>query len=269
MVIRDIFAMMRSFERARLSIFMMTYIVGGAVLSVAHDAYSGLYELFVRMESTYPPVLLLLTNLALGSAVRLIATVTVAFVTMLFIGWLSVSYAPDDARNFATWRKKIRIQLGVTLVHLKPIYKLCLLIAMLDTIFAGLLHLVMSREVSHFLFNHGDAGFFQLMGLIGDRWIECALLFGALFALTQNEGSRLNYGRFLMLSLTDKTNDLVYTGCMYYALLFGCVDYLATQFAWFSHAPLFVSPIALLYVVSMYLLGNGVHFPNEVVAEKA
>ena len=100
MVIRDIFAMMRLFERARLGIFMMTYIVGGAVLSVAHDAYSGLYELFVRMESTYPPVLLLLTNLALGSAVRLIATVTVAF------GCL-VSFKGPDLRAFFYFPRNI------------------------------------------------------------------------------------------------------------------------------------------------------------------
>lgn len=258
MFISDIFQHMKGFIKTHPYLFFTFTILIGFVMAGTQFFIDSFDRLMVSAESTYPPFMLLWSNLLLGGFLSFFKIVIVGF-------WMIVMFSAVASINTKEFWPTVVRQSKVIWRHFKTIYKFCLWAAVIESIGAGLCHIIFKHPVSSYFQNSDSHGLLTLISMMGYRLIEALTIFTALFCFSR-EGSQpvLGYFKFMHYAYVKAKTDICYRGCKYYALLFGCVDYVSGYYHGLSLA---FYPLCVAYICSMFLLANGLSFVEPVDAE--
>ena len=256
MVVSDIINHSREFRRAHNVLFPICFICAGIALSLARLNLLGIDGIVDSLASTYPTFMLVFSYIVISSVILTYTTIAVCLVMISIVIYVAT-------RNSTTsfFRALIR-QIATSTKSWLHIYLFALILMTCSAVSSLVLSFLTDKPFAHFVVNNSGVGILNLISYIGNNWIECWFILSSLFCFGRMPGSPpLRICHFAFHILFNTKTDLVYTGCKYYALLFGSVQYVGFLFnidIWYWFAPLSAS-----YIVSMYLLCNGMSFNNK------
>lgn len=257
MVVTDIVNHSREFSRH----FRLTYFFGfigvGAALNVYHVYGALIDELVKRLAVTYPPFMLVLTYMFAISWMKFVGLATLCAITMMLITFVATRQSPTPfyVAYFG--------QLRASLKNMMHLYLFCLILGTMDATVSLLLSAFSDTSVVSILTHSNQStSVAGLLSLICLRWFECWTVFVTLFCFFRRpDARRLHVSGFAVRCLVMMKTKLVPDGCWYYSLLFGSLDYIDRLF----HIDLtwYLAPLCMSYIVSMFLLANGLFFESE------
>lgn len=257
MIVTDIVNHSREFRRAHHVAYWVGLVGVGAALNVYHVYGLFVDELLKRLAITYPPFMLVVTYMFMMSWLRAIGVIGICAVIMLLISYIATYKSPEP------WLPVYFRQLRASMKSWPHIYLFFLIcnslnagLSTIEAAFSG------SSAVSFLVGSADGLSFISLVNLIGWRWFECLSIFVALFCFCRSpDAQRFHVTVFALRCLSTMKSGLVSSGCWYYALLFGCVSYLDRM----MHFSLswYLAPFCVAYIVSMFLLANGLLFQSN------
>lgn len=253
MVVTDIVNHSREFRRTHGILYPFGFGLAGIVMAFARYYSLSLDTIVQHLATTYPSFMVALSYAVLGSIFKTVGAFVVCMSCMVLVIFAATRHSPTPfiVAYFS--------QTFVALRSLPRIYLFALAICGLDALTCFMFSSVTGKGIDGFIVNERSTSVLNLFSYISNNMLECWFIFSSMFCFARQPGSPpLKVGSFAVSSLFNRQTDLVYTGCKYYGFLFGCIQYLG----YFFHLDLWLvsSPVALAYIVSMFLLANGLSF---------